>query len=243
MFRRLSLFRALSIVSLIVLTGPQALAQSQKEAITEQEFTPEVQEFPEDPGAGFIVMDEGLWQALSDQPQQEFEGAIRSLAKGDPRGAANNIRKAAAFTRLAGGHSLPATQRLLYGQLKDLMNLADAVQSGKATTRDQLAPTFARTLEALAEHHAARAEKFWASGKGRPTGKNLAEAAQDFHWTEAWGGVPSTPSRDAVVNDVATIAVELDEKTSLDRPDVTDKIVRLVTELEMYRAELSPPAE
>jgi hypothetical protein len=243
MTRRLILLSAISVLSAGLLASPRAFAQSEKEIVTEQEFKPEEQQFPDDPGAGFIVMDEGLWQSLSEQPQQEFEGAIRSLDKGDAKGAANAIRKAAAFTRLAGGHSLPATQRLLYGQLKDLLNLADAVQYGKATTRDQLAPTFARTLEALAEHHAARAEKFWASGKGRPTGKNLDAAAQDFHWAQAWGGVPSTPSRDAVVNDAATLGVELDEKTSLDRPDVTDKIVRLVTELEMYRAELRPPGK
>lgn len=243
MFRRLILLSALSVLSVVLLTGPQAFAQSPKEIVIDQEFKPPELLFPDDPGAGFVVMDEGLWQALSEQPQQEFEGAIQSLTKGDAKGAANNIRKAAAFTRLAGGHSLPATQLLLYGQLKDLMRLADAVQSGTTTTRDQLAPTFARTLEALAEHHAARAEKFWASGKGQPTGKNLAAAVQDFEWAQAWGGVPSTPSRDAVLSDASTIALELDEKTSLERPDVTDKIVRLVTELEMYRAELSPPVK
>ncbi len=243
MFRRLILLSAFSVLAAVLLTCPRTFAQSPKEIESEQEFKPELQQFPDDPGAGFVVVDEGLWQALSEQPQQEFEGAIQSLAKGDTKGAANNIRKAAAFTRLAGGHSLPATQRLLYDQLKDLMNLAGAVQSGTATTRDQLAPTFARTLEALAEHHAARAEKFWASGKGQPTGKNLAAAVQDFRWAQAWGSVPSTASRDALLSDAETVGFQLDQKKSLEGPDVTSKIVHLVTELEMYRAELSPPAK
>ena len=73
MLRRWLIVSALSAFVLTSCFIPRTSAQASKGETQEQELRPEALQLPDDPGSGFVVMDEGLWTALSEQPQQEFQ--------------------------------------------------------------------------------------------------------------------------------------------------------------------------
>jgi hypothetical protein len=180
---------------------------------------------PIPPEGGFITLDERFWTTtLSDEPQLKLHEALDKLAAGDRKGAAQDILKAAAHSHVAGARSFKAEREQLAASEQELRVLAKKVHSGEITSADALTPAFARDLQALAQHHAARAALHWNDGHGIDTGYDLKAAAMDLTHALKWAGRDG----DTETLDMLTVAETASDQLIAEEKVDHEQITRLI---------------
>jgi len=173
---------------------------------------------------GFITLDQGLWEALSDKPQDEFENAMDAFASGKNHEMAGSIYSAAAVTRLAAGRALPEPRQRLVASLFELKDLAEKAEQGKITAKEQMEGPFGRTLAALSQYYAARAEFDWNRDKAGDTGKALAQGVKDLEHAFLWEGYHPSADESTTVETARTTATRLTTTKDYDRNQVNDAL-------------------
>ncbi len=204
----------------LVVPGTAARAQSPKLEQQQQDFEPSTQRDRDTFNGGFMTLDQGLWEALSDKPQDEFRNALDDFAAGKSHEMAGSIYNAAAVTRLAATRALPEPKKRLVASLFELKDLAERAEKGKIDSRDQLIHPFGRTLAALSQYYAARAEEEWTQGKAGDAGKSLASGVKDLEHAFAWAGYQPDPDESSQVEAARTTATRLSTTKDYDRTQV-----------------------
>ncbi len=160
-------------------------------------------QLPEIPEGGMITISDRDWAAtMADEPMLKLEDAMRALADGKFKAAAKDMQKAAVHTRVAAARSPEGLRPRLLASAQELDDLAKEVKAGTLTDAATLTPVFARDMQALAQHHAARAAEHWSDRHDVDAGYDLQAAAQDLGHALKWA--PKQPDFD--IGDMLTRA-------------------------------------
>jgi hypothetical protein len=217
-------------ISILLLAGavvflPLSTARAQSPKLEHQEHHLEPHPLaPDNFNGGFITLDQGLWEALSDKPQDEFENALDAFAAGKSHEMAGDIYSAAAVTRLAAGRALPEPKKRLVASLFELKDLAERAEKGKITDKDQIDQPFGRTLAALSQYYAARAEREWTRNKVGDAGKSLSQGVKDLEHAFTWAGYHPSADESTVVETARTTATRLATTKDYDKSQVNDAL-------------------
>jgi hypothetical protein len=184
MFKKVLIFGAI----LLVCGARSGAAQEKKgEEANAREGEPRVT----DPGptGEFVVIDDHWWTTLlSDEPQLKLKDAAAQRKEGNLKEAALDIRKAAAHTRVAIARTKGKIKDDLVDSVRELDQLALRLEKGESVSPDTLDLAFGRDLQALAAHHAEKADRHWETHSGIKAGYELKAAALDLRAGAEWAG-------------------------------------------------------
>lgn len=100
-----------------------------------------------------IVIDEDILAALTDEPCHHFESARDQFVVGQQRRAAEHLRTASVYLQLEAARATARGRAALDTSIRELHDLAAAVEQGQVRSVETLQRTFARAHYALAGHH------------------------------------------------------------------------------------------
>lgn len=132
---------------------------------------------------GHILVDEEVWLAVDDEPEEHFHRAHEFFLKKDRKKAAADIRKGVASLKLEAGRATEEGKKLMEDSGHELVKLAEDVEHGTITSVKQLDEAFARVHQALAHHHHPKAKESWtnrAEQAAHKIGQDLQAAAVHF---------------------------------------------------------------
>jgi serine protease Do len=120
----------------------------------------------------------GPASAASVSPLSErFHKAHESFLKKDLRGAASEIRQAAAFVGSEEAKATGEAKKELRASAQELLMLAERVENKAVKSEKELNDSFARAEAALARYYHAMASESWAKKETARTGQYLKQAA------------------------------------------------------------------
>lgn len=102
---------------------------------------------------GSVIIEEDVYDAFDDEPSAYFYNAHENFMRKDLKGAARELRKAAAFIKLESGRATEEGKLLLVSSYNELGKLANDVEKGTITSVKDFEAAFARAHQALAKHH------------------------------------------------------------------------------------------
>jgi len=179
------------------------------------------------PRPEYVIVEQEVWIALADEPQQHFRAAHEGFVKKDLKAAAAEIRKGAAFLRLEAARATGASKDALAASVKELDSLAGKVESGGVTAASDLEHAFARAEHALASEHLARAKESWAKKDLKRAGHALEAAATSLEHALGWAGRQGEAAAVGVIKDAGLVAGKLIEGTGW-AVDETGKAIEAV---------------
>jgi hypothetical protein len=145
---------------------------------------------PESPKAppGWVLVQEDVLVVLADEPEHHLKLAHEHFLKKEHKEAASEIRKAAAFVKLAADNAAGEDRKGLLAAGAELDRLADGVEKGTVTSERELKEAFARADYALARHHQIKAAEANAAKEPKKAGQHLKAAADAVEDGAAWAG-------------------------------------------------------
>ena len=149
----------------------------------------------------WLVSDVTTWYPVGAEPQRHFDSALALYAKKDFKGAANEVRRAAAYVRLESARAIGDVKTELDGAAAALQRSAHQLDTGAVKSAATLQQTFARADHALATAHRAKAAENWSRKAYDKAGYELKAAAHGVSAAAAW-------STDTVKHSAATAATE-----------------------------------
>ncbi len=149
---------------------------------------PQMAASAEAPSAHQVVVQEDVLNPLIGEPEHHFHHAASLFAKGDTRGAASEIRAAAALLRLEAGRENAENRSGLLSSAAELEDLAARLERGDVLSRSELNLAFDRADLALAGHYRAMAEKAVTNKEHDNAGRWLKAAADSLDDAMRWTG-------------------------------------------------------
>lgn len=157
----------------------------------------------------WLVTDVRTWYPVSEEPQRHFAAALEDLARKDTRGAASQVRKADAYVRLEAGRAASDMRAALHAADRELQSLASALDRGTATSAQTLKAAFARSEQALALSHRAKAAEAWSRKAFDDAGYELKAAAHGLQSAAAWAGPEAAAGAAGAVADARGLGDKL----------------------------------
>lgn len=231
---------ALAAAGLLLVLPAGAFAQASKQNQKQQDFEPAQDWTRNRFETDFNTLDQGFWDNLTDEPQDEFQSALESLKKGDGDDVAKHIRKGATVVRLAAGHSVPESRKYLVAALYELRDVAKEAADGDVTAADQLKEPFARTEAALALNELARAQEAWAKPDDDDAAKHLQRSVTEFTDALALTGRPPRGQEAGMAEEARGVVTQLTVTKTFNRADVDDVLARYETTLRAFQDSIQP---
>ncbi len=167
----------------------------------------------------------------AEEPESSFQKADEFFLKRDLKAAGTEIRKGAGFLKKKVKEASKDGKEGLKASIQELEKLAGDVEKGTVTSEEKLKDTFARSYQALANHHYLKASESWAKKKTKETGQALTAAAQYLEETARWSGHKLETGTVEVVNYVRTVGGKLIKGTGYEAEEVGKGIKEIGREL------------
>jgi len=187
---------------------------------------------------GWVFIDEGLSNALVDEPAHHFHGAREALLKRDPATAALELRKAAAYTKIESSRAVGVARPALEKAVAEAERLASALAAGKTVTPDQLNAAVARAHQALAEHHYLKASQFRTRGETGKVWHDLQAATVHLENALAWAGEKVPASEESAAEQARKLGERAKHGASWTEDEVGRAIEALGLEIEKLGTQL-----
>ena len=158
---------------------------------------------------GYVLVREEIVYLLAARPQQHLVGSLQRLAAGDRRGAAAEVRLAAAYVDLQSSRGDGEARQALSGVADQLNQLARQIAQGQDLSAEKLTREFARAEQALAEHHQVMALAALQKDNPLKAGYELEAAAQSFQQAIAWSGRPARQENTQTIGNALEVAASL----------------------------------
>ena len=166
-----------------------------------------------------------------EEPESSFQKADEFFLKKDLKAAASEIRKGAGFLRMKVKEASKDGKEGLKASVQELEQLARDVEKGGVTSEEKLKDAFARSYEALANHHYLKASESWAKKKTKETGEALTAAVRYLEETARWSGRKLESGTVEVVTYVRTVGGKLIKGTGYGAEEVSKGIKEIGREL------------
>jgi hypothetical protein len=176
----------------------------------------------------------------AEEPESSFQKADEFFLKKDLKAAAAEIKKGAEFLKKKTKEASKDGKEGLKASVQELEKLAKDVEKGTVTSEKKLKDTFARSDQALANHHYLKASEFWAKKKTKETGEALTAAAQYLEQTARWSGSKLETGTAEVVNYVRTVGGKLIKGTGYGAEEVGKGIKEIGNELSKLGKKTEP---
>ena len=167
----------------------------------------------------------------AEEPESSFQKADEFFLKKDLKAAATEIRKGAGFLKRKVKEASKDGKEGLKASVQELEQLAGDVEKGTVTSEEKLRDAFARSSQALANHHYLKASESWAKKKTKETGAALTAAAQYLEQTATWSGRKLETGTVEVVNYARTVGGKLIKGTGYGAEEVGKGIKEIGREL------------
>jgi hypothetical protein len=167
----------------------------------------------------------------AEEPESSFQKADEFFLKKDLKAAASEIQKGAEFLKKKVKEASKDGTEGLKAPVQELEQLAKDVERGTVTSEGKLKETFARSYQALANHHYLKASESWAKKKTKETGQALTAAAQYLEETARWSGRKLESGTVEVVHYVRTVGGKLIKGTGYGAEEVGKGIKAIGREL------------
>jgi hypothetical protein len=167
----------------------------------------------------------------AEEPESSFQKADEFFLKKNLKAAATEIRKGAEFLKKKGKEASKDGKKGLTASVRELEKLARDVEKGTVTSGEKLKETFARSYQALANHHYLKASESWAKKKTQETGQALTAAAQYLEQTAKWSGRKLETGSAEVVTYVRMVSGKLIKGTGYGVEEVGQGIKEIGREL------------
>ena len=174
---------------------------------------------------GWVVIEEDIFYVFDDEPSAYFYNAHESFMKRDLQATARELRKAAAFVKLASSMATAEGKKGLDSSYQELNKLADDVEKGTISSVKDLEAVFARTHYALAKHYYLKAVEAQGKKKAEETGHFLKSAAIHLEYGFAWAGHKLEADAVASIKEIRVLSGKLIEGTGW----ISDEIARAIT--------------
>jgi len=176
----------------------------------------------------------------TNEPETHFQKADEFFLKKDLKAAASEIRKGAGFLKKKVKEASKDGKEGLKASVQELEKLAKDVEQGTVTSEEKLKDTFARSYQALANHHYLKASESWAKKKTKETGKALTAAAQYLEQTARWSGRKLETGTAEVVNYARMVGGKLIKGTGYGVEEVGKGIKEIGNELSKLGKKTEP---
>jgi hypothetical protein len=176
----------------------------------------------------------------AEEPESSFQKADEFFLKKDLKAAAKEIRKGAGFFKNKVKEASKDGKESLKASIQELEKLARDVEKGTVTSEDKLKDTFARSYQALANHHYLKASESWTKKKTKETGQALTAAAQYLEQTARWSGRKLETGTTEVVNYVRMVGGKLIKGTGYGAEEVGKGIKEIGSELSKLGKKTEP---
>jgi len=176
----------------------------------------------------------------AEEPESSFQKADEFFLKKDLKASASEIRKGAGFLKKKAKEASKEGKEGLKASAQELEKLAKDVEKGTVTSEGKLKDTFARSYQALANHHYLKASELWAKKKTKETGQALTAAAQYLEQTARWSGRKLETGTAEVVNDARTVGGKLIKGAGYGVEEVGKGIKEIGSELSKFGKKTEP---
>jgi hypothetical protein len=174
-----------------------------------------------------VMVPEELICGMADEPSVHFDQARQLYLQKDYKQAANRIRQATDFMRLEFYRSSGDDRAMLAGSIRDLGDLALAVQDGEVPTVERIDKEFARAEQALAHHHEIKAQEYWKEDNKAGAGQDLKAASHHMEQVMKYEGREAEAESDTVIAETHDFGDKLTKGTAI----AADKVGRAMQEL------------
>ena len=137
---------------------------------------------------GCVIVEEDTVLALADQPGNHLMEARKCHENKDWKGAARELRTAAAFLKLEAARAEGKAKEGLDASSQELKKLASDMEGGAVVTTTALDQAIAAASKALAVHHNAKATEGWAKKEYRAAAQDLKAATDYVKKAATWAG-------------------------------------------------------
>ncbi len=168
------------------------------------------------------------------QPGRDFHRAKADFTKGDDRGAARQIRIAAAIMKLEAGRHNAANKQGLLTQANALDTLADKVEKKQVSSVNDLDRAFAKADLALARHYHLMAKAAMAAGNHRSTGTWLEAAAGSISDAADWSGRKLAAGESATLKGVHDLGSKMASGATWSGDQVKNGVSYLGAEIDKF---------
>jgi len=132
------------------------------------------------PTPGQITIDEDILAVFVDEPCDHFQRARDTYLAGDAKVSAKELRTAAAYLRLEAARATPEGHNDLESSIRELQQLADAVENHQVPSVQRLERAFARAHLALANHYCLNSARRGCQTETLRTQQDRTRARQDL---------------------------------------------------------------
>jgi hypothetical protein len=176
----------------------------------------------------------------AEEPESSFQKADEFFLKKDLKAAATEIRKGAGFLKMKLKEASKDGEKGLNASIQELEKLAGDIEKGTVTSGEKLKDAFARSYQALANHHYLKASELWAKKKTKETGQALTAAAKYLEQTAKWSGRKLETGTTEVVNYVRMVGGKLIKGTGYGVEEVGKGIKEIGRELSKFGKKTEP---
>lgn len=176
----------------------------------------------------------------AEEPESSFQKADEFFLKKDLKAAAKEIQKGARFIKNKVKEASKDGKEGLKASVQELEKLAKDVEKGTVTSEEKLKDAFARSYQALANHHYLKASESWARKKTKETGQALTAAAKYLEQTARWSGRKLEKGTTEVVNYVRMVGDKLIKGTAYGAEEVGKGIKEIGSELSRLGKKTEP---
>jgi hypothetical protein len=176
----------------------------------------------------------------AEEPESSFQKADEFFLKKDLKAAATEIRKGAGFLKEKVKEASKVGKEDLKDSIQDLEKLAKDVEKGTVISEQKLKETFARSYQALANHHYLKASESWSKKKTKETGQALTASAKYLEQTARWSGRKLETGTTEVVNYVSMVGGKLIKGTGYGAEEVDKGLKEMGRELSRLGKKTEP---
>jgi hypothetical protein len=182
------------------------------------------------PPEGYVLVSERVVLLMTDQLNRHFVNARTQLQQQNQERAAAEIRLASEYLEMYAGIAEGEIQQDLDSTQDQLRQLADRIEQGDVTQRQQLDRTFAQAHRALAKYNFEQARQFRDEDRSVAAGYRLRAAAQHLQQATTWADTQIDPDTARIFQEAQTAGARMIRGQEV--RDEDDLVNRLEEQLE-----------
>jgi hypothetical protein len=175
---------------------------------------------------------EDYWYPLRLEPTAALNDVRYHYRRGEEKAAANEIRKAVSWLKLAEDHALPITKEKLQFSERELTALAKDMTAGRLSKAERLDSALARASNALAEYHFFKAKESYGRNEAQYAAQDLEAAVTHLENAAASAHYQYGPDTIVIFDDVLRDGKWVAESRTIDNDmvgkhlDAVEKAIR-----------------
>jgi len=174
---------------------------------------------------GFVLVEDDVWFANSDEPGQLLHEARADYTNGNYDGASADLRETAVYLRIEGCRADQVeTRDALFASANELKSLAQDIDNGTSVPSNRFARIFARVHYNLARADQQMASEAWAKKDTQRARKALAAAMMNLKQGFVWSGHDMEASAVDFSKKVESLCDRLAKKANVEDKEVKDAV-------------------